>query len=99
MLGLGSLLLTGLVQGVFAGDFTAMITKKLVRTLVWLAILGGLASAAMLWKIDDCASGPFVIRPVSHIEIRAPMAGFIEEVFVSEGEQVSRVRLLRPESN
>jgi putative peptide zinc metalloprotease protein len=89
VLGLGSLLLSGLVQGVFAGDFTAMITKKLVRTLVWLAIFGGFASAAMLWKIDDCASGPFVIRPVSHVEIRAPMAGFIEQVFVSEGEQVS----------
>ncbi|HVU89476.1 MAG TPA: efflux RND transporter periplasmic adaptor subunit [Pirellulales bacterium] len=89
VLGLGSLLMSGLVQGVFASDFTTMITRKLVRTLVWLAIVGGLASAAMLWKIDDCASGPFVIRPVAHVEIRAPMAGFIEEVFVSEGERVS----------
>ena len=89
VLGLGSLLLGGLLQGAFTKDFTAMLAKKFLRTSFWLAALGGIAAAAMFWKIDDCASGPFLIRPVSHVEVRAPMAGFVEEVFVTEGQQVS----------
>lgn len=88
VLGLGSLLLVGMARGVFGKEFGLMLARRNIRTVCWIGGLACLAGVALFWKIDDCASGSFLIRPAAHVDVRAPMAGFLETVYVAEGERV-----------
>jgi multidrug efflux pump subunit AcrA (membrane-fusion protein) len=94
-LGLGVVALLGLLaaRGVFkgftAGEVRTMIARRLIRTVCWLLVLGGLAAALWLVEIEDRASGPFRVRPATRGELRAPVAGFLKVVYCDEGDRVS----------
>src|SRR5258706_13845001 len=79
----------GLFKGVAGEEFQTMITTRRRRTVVWLLGLGGLAAVLGLVEIDDRASGSFRLRPATRAELRAPVAGFLNEVFCDEGDRVS----------
>jgi len=84
----------GLFQGICGGEVTLMITKRLIRTTVWLVLLGGGVAALCLVEMEDRASGPFQVRPATRAEIRAPVAGFLQAVHFVEGERVSEGTLV-----
>jgi biotin carboxyl carrier protein len=41
-----------------------------------------------LMKIDNRAAGAFTVRPAKHLEVRAPVAGFLREVRCDMGDQL-----------
>jgi putative peptide zinc metalloprotease protein len=84
----------GLFQGICGGEVTLMITKRLIRTTIWLVLLGGGVTALCLVEMEDRASGPFQVRPATRAEIRAPVAGFLQAVHFVEGERVSQGTLV-----
>lgn len=93
--GLGAIVLLGysttrgLFQGLSDGEVIIMITNRLIRTTLWLCVLGGAGAALCLIEIEDRASGPFQVRPSIRAEVRAPIAGFLLAVDCEEGERVS----------
>jgi multidrug efflux pump subunit AcrA (membrane-fusion protein) len=79
-----------LMRGVSSGEFSQMITRRHRRLAGWLVIFAGAGSALALFKIDDRASGKFVVRPAVRAELRAPAAGFLRDVYVDEGDRVEQ---------
>lgn len=71
--------------------------------MLWLGALAWCGTALCFWKIEDRAGGTFELRSAVRSEIRAPVAGFLREVYVSEGQQLSPgapvLRLEIPELN
>jgi HlyD family secretion protein len=57
--------------------------------LVWLTLLGGVAAAGWFVDVEREAAGPFTLRPVTRAEIFAPVAGFLCDVPLDEGDRVS----------
>jgi multidrug resistance efflux pump len=100
---LARLILRNFVTGLFAGEVRRMIATRRKRLAAWLLILGGLAAAACLIQIQREAAGPFLARPVVRAEIFAPVAGFLREVPLDEGDRVTPgtlvVRLEIPDLN
>jgi multidrug resistance efflux pump len=86
---LGFLGVRGLFQGFAAGEVLTMIATRRIRTVLWLLGLGGLAAGIWLVEIEDRASGPFRLRPATRAEVRAPVAGFLAEVYCDEGAPVA----------
>jgi multidrug resistance efflux pump len=73
----------------FDGEVSKMIRLRHKRTVVWLLILAAVASGLYLIEIEDRAGGAFQIRAVTRAEVRAPVAGFLREVYCDEGDRVS----------
>jgi multidrug efflux pump subunit AcrA (membrane-fusion protein) len=86
---LGFLAARGLFQGFAAGEVRTMVTTRPRRTVLWLLGLGGLAAVLGLVTIEDRAGGSFRLRPAVRAELRAPVAGFLREVYFDEGDRVS----------
>lgn len=78
-----------LFRGFTAGEVKAMLLTRHLRTAIWLVGLGGLVTAACLVEVDHRAGGTFQIRPASRVEVRAPVAGFLQQVVYDEGDRVS----------
>ncbi len=85
----GFLAMRGLLGGLAAGEVSIMITKRRIRTFIWVLIVGGLAAILCFVKMEDRASGNFVARPAVRAELRARAAGFIRDVYCDEGDRVS----------
>jgi multidrug resistance efflux pump len=79
----------GLFQGFSVGEVQKMITKRRRRAGLWVLGLGGIAIVLCLFEIGDRATGSFRVRTVNRAELRAPMAGFLNEVYFGEGDRVS----------
>jgi multidrug resistance efflux pump len=79
----------GLFKGFTAGEVGNMIARRWKRTFVWLLILGGLAAGLCLVEMEDRSSGPVRLRPAIRAELRAPVAGFVREVYSDEGTRVA----------
>jgi multidrug resistance efflux pump len=87
--GLLALLSTrGVLRGVIAGEVWTMFRTRYRRTLGWGLALGGLAAVLCLVEMEDRASGSFRLRPAIRAELRAPVAGFLTEVWCEEGDRV-----------
>jgi multidrug efflux pump subunit AcrA (membrane-fusion protein) len=92
--GLGGVAAVGLVgtrsllRGFSDGEVRNMIRLRHKRTAVWLLALGGMAAGLFLIRIEDRAGGPFQVRPRTRAEVRAPVAGFLREVYCDEGDHV-----------
>src|SRR5262249_39432179 len=93
--GLGGVALVGpvatrrLFQGFSAGEVSKMIRLRGRRTVVWVLALGGLAAGLGLIQVEDRAGGPFQVRPLTRAKVRAPVAGFLREVYYDQGDPVS----------
>jgi multidrug efflux pump subunit AcrA (membrane-fusion protein) len=81
--------LRALFHGVTAGEVRNMILLRHKRTVIWALLLGGVPAALFLVQVEDRAGGPFQVRPASRAELRAPVAGFIQEISYEEGSPVS----------
>src|SRR5262249_39821195 len=86
---LGFVTLRGLLRGLFGGEVRTMILRRHKRTAVWLLLLGTAPVVLYLVRIEDRANGPFQVRPAIRAELRAPVAGFLQEVSCDEGDRIS----------
>src|SRR5438876_5770113 len=66
-----------------------MIRLRHKRSIIWALVLGSLGTGLQVVQIDDWAGGPFQVRSVTRAELRAPVAAFVKEVCVAEGDPVS----------
>jgi len=76
-------------RGLTDGEVRNMFAQRHKRTVFWMMGLGLVPVGLILGHINDRVSGSFQVRPRTRLEIRAPEAGFLQEVTVEEGGQVS----------
>lgn len=87
-----------LFRGFFAGEFNKMVTKRPLRSMIWIVGLVAAVLIAFLMPVDSRSSGSFHVRPARRVEVRAQVAGFLREVVSDEGQAVVQgARLLRLE--
>jgi multidrug resistance efflux pump len=85
---LAYVVIKSLFRGFLAGELHKMITTRSTRTKIWIAGLLLAAVALFVVKIDNRAAGSFTVRPAKHLEVRAPVAGFLREVNYDMGDRV-----------
>src|SRR5262249_25163346 len=77
------------LQGLLGGEVRKMILMRPKRTAVWLLFSGAVPAMLCFGKMEDRATGPFQLRSATRAELRAPVAGFVREVYFDEGDRVS----------
>ena len=85
----GWLLLPRLLSGFFRGEVTKMFMYRHKRLLIWATVLGALVALLVFVPMPDRAGGHFKIRPATRAELRAPVPGFLQLVYLDERHQVS----------
>ena len=80
-----AMLLKRYFKGSLGKDFFAMFRTRKTRVFLW----GILLIALLLVPVRDRVGGVFQVKPLMHWEVRAPIAGFLREMRVAEGEHVS----------
>jgi putative peptide zinc metalloprotease protein len=83
---LASIIVRRIFKGFFGGEFVTMLKTRPVRTTAWAAALFVGALVLCLVRIDNRASGSFAVRPATHLEVRAPVAGFLRAVHYDMGQ-------------
>ncbi|MEW5798528.1 MAG: HlyD family efflux transporter periplasmic adaptor subunit [Bacteroidota bacterium] len=58
------------------------------RRILWLIAAGVMIAASFIVPIELRISGPFTILPIHNADVRAEIDGIIEEMYVTEGDQV-----------
>jgi multidrug efflux pump subunit AcrA (membrane-fusion protein) len=91
---LGLLSLRGLFHGFTAGEVRKMILFRRKRTVLWALTVGAVVAAFYFVQIEDRVGGTFQLRPATHAEIRAPLAGFVQSISSDEGDRISSGALL-----
>jgi multidrug resistance efflux pump len=86
---LALLSLRGLLHGFTAGEVRKMIQFRHRRAVAWGLFLVGVPAALFLIPIEDRAGGSFRVRPAVQAEVRARVAGFLQEVYGDEGDRVT----------
>ncbi|MBI1913640.1 MAG: efflux RND transporter periplasmic adaptor subunit [Planctomycetes bacterium] len=86
---LGMVTTRGQFRDLAAGEVTHMLRLRRKRAVGWLVLLGAAAAALCLVEIEDWAGGSFQVRSASRAELRAPVAGFLQDVYADEGDRVS----------
>lgn len=86
---LAFILVRRIFKGFFGGEFTIMLKQRYQRTAIWGAGLVATLLVACLVRIDNRAAGNFSVRPAMHLEVRAPVAGFLRAVNYDQGERIS----------
>jgi putative peptide zinc metalloprotease protein len=84
-------------HGLFANEAKQMLLSRYRRSLTWAALLTATGCTLAFVKIEQRVSGTFQVDPLTHMQVRAPVAGFLKAVAGDEGEHVSqgqRVALL-----
>jgi multidrug resistance efflux pump len=77
-----------LLGGLTAGEVSTMIRTRHKRTAFWLIGLAAMAAAGFM-EVEDRIGGDCYLRPTTRAELRAPLAGFIADVRVDEGDRLS----------
>ncbi len=80
--------IVSMFRGVSAGEVSQMVTKRRMRTLLWVLGLGGVGAALCFVKVEEYSGGTFTVRPAVREEIRGPVAGFLRTICVDEGDRV-----------
>lgn len=78
-----------LLRGVSDGEVIKMIVTRRKRAATWVVLLAAAVGVACVVDVDNQASGPFLVRPLTHAEVHAPVAGFLREMPLDEGDRVS----------
>jgi multidrug efflux pump subunit AcrA (membrane-fusion protein) len=95
VVGMSAVTLLGLVSSramlkdTSSGEVRQMLTQRQRRLAVWLLVVAGAIALMALVQIDDRASGKFAVRPAVRVELRAPVAGFLKNIYYDEGDQVA----------
>jgi multidrug resistance efflux pump len=91
---LGALLMRGLFQGFTGGEVARMLLLRRARVAFLVALLaGGIAALHYVW-VPDRPGGTFQVRPVTRVEVRAAVSGFLRSVNAGEGDRVAASALL-----
>src|SRR5262249_2637354 len=94
-IGLGVVALVGLMtSGNLFREFCDAEVSKMIwlrrkRLAVWVLVLAGVVAGLFLIQIEDRAGGTFQVRAATRAELRAPVAGFLREIYCAEGARVS----------
>lgn len=62
--------------------------KALRRRIIWLAAACMAITASFIVPIELRISGPFTILPIHNADVRAEIDGMVEQMYVTEGDQV-----------
>ncbi len=84
-------------NGLLADEARQMVLTRRNRTLLWCAAFVAVGAILTFVKIEQRVSGTFQVQPLTHMQVRAPLAAFLKEVAGDEGQHVSpgeRVALL-----
>ncbi|HJT36276.1 MAG TPA: hypothetical protein VJ783_29915, partial [Pirellulales bacterium] len=84
-------------HGLLADEAKQMVLTRRSRTLFWCAAFTAVAAVLTFVKIEQRVSGTFQVQPLTHMQVRAPVAAFLKQVAGDEGTHVSpgeRVALL-----
>jgi len=79
----------GLFSGFLGGEVSSMLRTRHLRTIGWLGAIGLTIASLFLIEIEDRATGPFLLRAETRIEVQAPVAGFLRHVYVDEGDRAA----------
>ena len=71
-----------------------MITKRFVRTAVWVIVLLGAAAALWFGRLEEKAHGSFVVRSATRADVRAPVTGLLKAVDFDEGDRVNKGQIV-----
>jgi multidrug efflux pump subunit AcrA (membrane-fusion protein) len=75
-------------DGLSRGEVMNMLRKRPVRVAALLLVAAAVAAVMVLVPMEDKATGTFQVRSTTRLELRAPMAGFLQEVNGDEGDRV-----------
>lgn len=83
------LIAKGLFRGITGGEFVKMFKHRRLRAAAWVAAIVIIPCLVGLIPVSDRSSGTFQVRPATRVEICAAEAGFLREVTLAEGSEVS----------
>ncbi len=66
-----------------------MILKRHKRTTGWVLGIGAVAAALHFIEVENRVAGTFEVRSAVRVELRAPAAGFLREIYCDQGGFVS----------
>ena len=75
-------------KGFCGGEFVKMLKTRSARKAAWCGIIGVAAAALCFVRVQNRAAGDFSVRPATHLEVRAPVAGFLQYVGADLGNVV-----------
>ena len=76
-------------DGLSKGEVMMMLRKRPIRLAAVALGVVALGAVMVLVPLEDKASGTFQVRSTTRLEMRAPMAGFLQEVSGDEGDRVN----------
>jgi putative peptide zinc metalloprotease protein len=76
-------------QGLSNGEVFTMIRSRYFRTTCWILVLGAVSAMLCFVKIEDRVGGSLEVRSALRAELRAPVAGFLQEIHYDRGDSVS----------
>ncbi len=79
-----TVLLKRYFRGTLGEEFGNMLSKRKMRLLFLLGIFAGI----MFIPLKHRVGGEFQVKPLVHWEVRAPIAGFLREIHIKEGDCV-----------
>lgn len=77
-----------LFRGFTQGELMKMLKTRFVRTAVWAVGIVAIVVGLFAFKMEDRSIGTFTVRPAKHVEVRAPVAGFLRAVNYDMGERL-----------
>lgn len=86
---LALIVVSRLFRGFTQGEFIKMLKTRFTRTAIWFGAIVVAAVVLVCVKMDNRAAGSFTVRPAKHLEVRAPVAGFLRVVNYDMGEKVA----------
>ena len=86
-------------KGFFRSEFMKMLTERPTHVMRWGIGIAAVAVALFVIPVRHYATGAFEVRSGERHQIAVPVAGFVAEVFVQDGQQVeANAPLVRLES-
>lgn len=76
-------------SGLLGDEAKQMVLNRRNRTLLWCAAFVAVGAVLTLVRIEQRVSGTFQVQPLTHMQVRAPVAAFLKEVAGDEGQHVS----------
>lgn len=75
-------------RGFIGSELLKMLRFRLVRSVVWMAVLGSILGFLYFLPLPYYISGDFEVRSARHVEITSPLNGFLESTSVRDGQFV-----------
>jgi len=77
-----------LFRGFTQGELMKMLKTRYARTAVWAVAIVATVVGLFAIQMEERSVGTFTVRPAKHVEVRAPVAGFLRSVNYDMGERL-----------